>query len=144
MGQEYRHCAADNKECYTPRPAQRRESTVGDRMTHASPNRGVMIALAYLWPLAVVPLLMEPDDAEVQWHAKHGLVLLAAEILILIAFSTVTSLVSRTLFGVGCVLGLFVLFLWLAITLVHVAAILKGLGGGRLRVPHVSEYADRF
>jgi len=43
-----------------------------------SPNRGVMIVLAYLWPLALVPLLLEKHDPEVQWHAKHGIVLMIA------------------------------------------------------------------
>ena len=47
----------------------------------SSPNRGVMIVLAYLWPLALVPLLVEKQDAEVQWHAKHGLVLMVAELV---------------------------------------------------------------
>ena len=57
-------------------------------MPDSSSNRGVMIVLAYLWPLAIVPLLLEKDDADVQWHAKHGLVLLAAELLLLIACSS--------------------------------------------------------
>src|SRR5262249_27925078 len=39
------------------------------------PNRGMMIVLAYLWPLALVPLLLDKADPEAQWHAKHGLVL---------------------------------------------------------------------
>ncbi len=47
-------------------------------MADPSPDRGVMIVLAYLWPLALVPLLIEKHDAEVQWHAKHGIVLMAA------------------------------------------------------------------
>src|SRR5437870_4974725 len=55
------------------------------------PNRGLMIALAYLWPLAIVPLLLEKDDPEVQWHAKHGLVLMVAELVVLLAFVMVTS-----------------------------------------------------
>ena len=50
-------------------------------MTDATPgsvssNRNVMIVLSYLWLLALVPLLTEKDDKEVQWHAKHGLVLM--------------------------------------------------------------------
>ncbi len=28
------------------------------------PNRGVMIVVSYLWPLAFVPLLLEKQDAE--------------------------------------------------------------------------------
>ena len=47
----------------------------------ASPNRGVMIVLAYLWLLALIPLLVEKQDPEVQWHAKHGLVLMIAELV---------------------------------------------------------------
>ena len=31
-----------------------------------SGNRGVMIVLSYLWLLALVPLLVEKDDKEVQ------------------------------------------------------------------------------
>ena len=48
--------------------------------TGGSSNRGLMIALSYLWLLALIPLLVEKDDAEVQWHAKHGLTLLVAEV----------------------------------------------------------------
>src|SRR3982751_1289325 len=54
----------------------------------ASPNRGVMIVLAYLWALAIVPLLVEKHDPEVQWHAKHGLVLMAAELTLIVAYVT--------------------------------------------------------
>ncbi|MHC4711587.1 MAG: hypothetical protein ACYTA3_14595, partial [Planctomycetota bacterium] len=47
-----------------------------------SGNRGIMIVLSYLWILALIPLLAEKDDAEVQWHAKHGVVHLAAEVIL--------------------------------------------------------------
>jgi hypothetical protein len=113
---------------------------VGD----GSPNRGLMIVLAYLWPLALVPLLFEKDDPEVQWHAKHGIVLMVAEIIILIAFGMVTSIVSLATFGLGCVLSMFVIFLWIAILAVHVIAIITGINGKRFLVPGVSEYANRF
>lgn len=63
-------------------------------MPDSPSNRGVMIVLAYLWPLAIVPLLLEKDDADVQWHAKHGLVLLVAELVLLTGFAVLTSLVS--------------------------------------------------
>jgi hypothetical protein len=42
-----------------------------------SSNRTIMIVLSYLWILAIVPLLVEKEDKEVQWHAKHGIVLLS-------------------------------------------------------------------
>jgi hypothetical protein len=109
-----------------------------------SPNRGVMIVLAYLWPLAFVPLLLEKGDPEVQWHAKHGVVLMIAELVLLFAYITMTSLVSLATLGLGCILGMFVVFGWIGVLALHVAAILKGVNGGRLIVPHVSQYADRL
>jgi len=109
-----------------------------------SPNRGLMIVLAYLWPLAFVPLLLDKDDAEVQWHAKHGIVLMIAELVLLFAYIMVTSIVSLATLGLGCILGVFVVFGWIAILALHVAAILKGVNGGRLIIPYVSEYANRF
>jgi len=103
-----------------------------------------MIVLAYLWPLALVPLLLEKGDAEVQWHAKHGVVLMLAELVVLFAYLMVTSIVSLATLPLGCILGVFIVFGWVAVLALHVAAILKGVNGGRLIIPHVSEYADRF
>ena len=112
--------------------------------TEPSPNRGVMIVLAYLWPLAIVPLLVEKQDAEVQWHAKHGLVLMAAELVVILAYGLMSSLVSLATFGLGCVLIMFLVFAWVGILALHVVAILKGVNGGRLIIPGISEYANRF
>jgi hypothetical protein len=113
-------------------------------MTSASPNRGVMILLAYLWPLAIVPLVVEKQDAEVQWHARHGLVLMAAELVLLFALSFLTGMASMAMLGLGCALSLFAVLVWTAIVIVHIIAILKGLAGTRLIIPGVSTYADRF
>jgi uncharacterized membrane protein len=109
-----------------------------------SPNRGVMIVLAYLWPLALVPLLVEKNDPEVQWHAKHGLVLMIAELILLFGYILMTSIVSLRAWGLGCVLGLFLVFGWVAILALHVVAILKGVNGSRLIIPGLSDYADRL
>jgi uncharacterized membrane protein len=103
-----------------------------------------MIVLAYLWPLALVPLLVERQDAEVQWHAKHGVVLMIAELILLFAYIMMTTVVSLATFGLGCVLSIFLVFGWIAILAVHVVAILKGVNGTRLVIPGISEYANRF
>ena len=113
-------------------------------MSDASPNRGVMIVLAYLWLLALVPLLAEKQDAEIQWHAKHGIVLMAAELVLLFVYIVVTSLVSIASLGLGFILVLLVVFAWVGILGLHVLAILRGANGGRLIVPGVSRYADRW
>ena len=109
-----------------------------------SPNRGVMIVLAYLWPLALVPLLLEKRDPEVQWHAKHGLVLMAAELILIVAYVVLTSIVSLATLGLGCALSILLVFGWIGILALHVVAILKGVAGSRLILPGLSHYADRF
>jgi len=103
-----------------------------------------MIVLAYLWPLALVPLLVEKQDAEVQWHAKHGIVLMVAELILLFSYIFITSIVSLATLGLGCVLSLFLIFAWVGILAVHVVAILKGINGTRFIIPGISEYANRF
>ena len=109
-----------------------------------SPNRGVMIVLAYLWPLALVPLLLEKRDPEVQWHAKHGLVLMAAELILIVGYMAVASIVSMATLGLGCGLMFLLVFGWIGILALHVVAILKGVAGSRLILPGLSHYADRF
>lgn len=113
-------------------------------MSDPSPNRGLMIVLAYLWPLAVIPLLLEKQDTEVQWHAKHGLVLMMAELIVIVGYVTLTSVISLATFGFGCVLGLLLVFGWVGILALHLVAILKGVNGGRLIIPWISDYASRL
>jgi uncharacterized membrane protein len=115
-------------------------------MTDATPgsapssNRNVMIVLSYLWLLALVPLLTEKDDKEVQWHAKHGLVLMVAELFLWI----VISIVLGPLGIFGCVAVLFTPLLFLAQLALHVMCIVKGINGQRFTIPGLSEFASKF
>lgn len=106
-------------------------------------NKTLMLVLSYLGPLALIPFLTEKDDPEVQWHAKHGLVLLAAEVVVWIAISLVLVILPDGCFigGIGCVVWL---ALWIAILVVHVLCIVKATKGERFLVPGISQYADRF
>lgn len=109
-----------------------------------SSNRGIMIVLSYLWLLALVPLLVEKEDKEVQWHAKHGIVLMVAEIVLWIAITIVSFIISSVSMALGCVVTLLTFGLWLGILVVHVLCIVKGVNGQRFLIPGVSEYASRF
>ena len=109
-----------------------------------SSNRGTMIVLSYLWLLALVPLLVEKEDKEVQWHAKHGIVLMVAEIVLWIAITIVTFIISSISGALGCVVSLLTFGLWLGILVLHVMCIVKGVNGQRFLIPGVSDYADRF
>jgi uncharacterized membrane protein len=103
-----------------------------------------MIVLAYLWPLAFIPLLLDKDDAEVQWHARHGLVLMLAEIVAVFAYLALNFMISLAAFGLGCALVLLLMFGFVGILAVHIVAILKGINGQRLLIPVLSDYASRF
>ena len=112
-----------------------------------SGNRTIMIVLSYLGLLALIPLLVEKNDREVQWHAKHGLVLLVAEIALFIAYSILMWLVTNIPF-LGCIAGIVGGLLWFVIVIgilvIHIMCIVKGVNGQRFTLPYISEYADKF
>ena len=105
-----------------------------------SSNRNVMILLSYLWLLALVPLLTEKNDKEVQWHAKHGLVLMVVEMGLWLVYTAVFS--SLAIFG--CIAFLFSPLLILGQVVLHGMCIMKGINGQRLIIPGISEFADKL
>ncbi|HEX6898958.1 MAG TPA: hypothetical protein VF789_04560 [Thermoanaerobaculia bacterium] len=107
-----------------------------------SPNRTIMIVLSYLGLLALIPFLVEKNDREVQWHAKNGLLMFGAEVVIWILLSIFSTAVSFLDLGcTGCMLS--VVF-WLIVLVAHIVAIVKGVNGDRLVIPGLSQYVDRF
>ncbi len=103
-------------------------------------DQTVMLILAYLGILALIPLLVEKEDSEVQWHAKHGLTLMVGWIVL---FAGIAILAAMPV--VGAFLGCAVIpFLWLVILIVHIVAIVKALKGERLIVPVISDFADKW
>jgi uncharacterized membrane protein len=105
-----------------------------------SPNRKVMVILAYLWLLALIPFLVEKNDREVQWHAKNGLVLTAAEFVVWIAFVVVTALI-HFLACLGCFAHMAV---FLAFLVIRILCIVKATNGERFIIPVLSDYTDKF
>ena len=109
-----------------------------------SDNRTIMIVLAYLGLLALIPLLVEKDDPEVQWHAKHGLVLTVAWVAVFIALGLLNMVISAALPGVGC-LGCFLpIGAFIAVVIVQGLCIVKGIKGERFLIPTVSDFANRW
>jgi uncharacterized membrane protein len=104
-----------------------------------SQNRTVMIVLAYLWLLALIPLLVEKEDSEVQWHAKNGLVFTAAEFVVYVALMILTVIPA-----LGCLFALLFPLVGLGALVLHIIAIVKGVNGGRLVVPVLSDYTSKF
>lgn len=104
-----------------------------------SENRSLMIVLAYLWILFLVPLLVEKDDREVQWHGKHGMVLTIAEIILYAVIGILSSLPV-----VGCVTVFLFPVVGLLFLVVRVLCIIKGTSGERYQVPMLSQYVEKF
>ena len=112
-----------------------------------SSNRTIMIVLAYLGLLALIPLLVEKNDREVQWHAKHGLVLLVVEVALFIGLSIIGTIVGHipVIGCLGALVGALISFgLTIGILVVHIICIVKGVNGERFTLPYISQYADRF
>ena len=105
-----------------------------------SSDKTVMLVLSYLGILALVPLLVEKEDSEIQWHAKHGLTLIAGWIVLSVGIAVLAAMPV-----VGTFLGCAVVpLLWLVILMVHIVAIVKALKGERLMVPVISDFVDKW
>ena len=117
---------------YTPPPPPIGTPPTGT----ASPNRGIMLVLSYLWLLALIPFVVEKNDPEVQWHAKHGLVLTVAEFLLWVVVGIVTHIIPFA----GCVLWM----LWPLTLIFRIFLIIKATNGQRVLIPGISQYADQF
>ena len=119
-----------------PPPASPPPGTTGG----VSQNRTIMLILSYLGILALIPLLTEKDDTEVQWHAKHGIVLLVAWIVLWIVLFII-GMVPVVGQVIGCLLSI---VLPLGILAVHIICIIKAINGERFRLPFISDFADQW
>ena len=109
-----------------------------------SPNRSLMIVLSYIWLVNLVPLVTEKNDPEVQWHAKHGLVLMLAEWAVLFVLWMVHLAVAMVFAPLGCVFVFVQIAVWVGCWVLNIICMFKGVNGQRFLVPGVSQYADRF
>ncbi|MBK9089094.1 MAG: hypothetical protein IPL90_08645 [Holophagales bacterium] len=101
-----------------------------------SSNRSVMLVLSYLGILALIPLITEKNDREVQWHARHGLVLLVAYLIL-----TVGLFIASLVIGI---VGMLQLPLWLGYVVVIILCITNAVSGKRFLIPGLSDFAQKF
>ncbi len=104
----------------------------------ANSNKTLMLVLSYFGLLALIPLLTEKNDAEVQWHAKHGLVQFFFFVIIWVVIGIVTST------GLGCVFAFLYPIVGLVWMIVTILSILKAVKGERFIIPGLSEFANKF
>jgi uncharacterized membrane protein len=99
-----------------------------------------MLMLSYLGPLSLVPILAEKSDAEVQWHAKNGLVLFAA--------AAVVAMIGVFLFTILHIYGCVSMLLGVSAALIYGAfvaiGISRALRGERLVITGLTDLAGRL
>lgn len=109
----------------------------------ANSDRTLMIVLSYLWILALIPLLTKKDDSEVQWHAKNGLGILGAEIVVWLTF-WIIGIALRNSMAMGCGLGAIQCAVWLGFLVLRILALVKGVSGQRFRIPVITDFAEKL
>ncbi len=102
-------------------------------------NKTLMLVLSYLGLLAIIPFVVEKDDKEVQWHAKHGIVLLIAWAIVWAVL-----MVLGQLGVLACLAAILAPLLGLGWLVVTILCIMKAVNGQRFIIPGLSQYADKF
>lgn len=114
----------------------------------ASSDRQLMVALSYLGPLALIPYLTKKNDPdqELRWHAKNGMALFVADVVLWVVLTIITWGLSY-MGTAGCIggtiIGALQCLLWVALLGLHIYCLVKALGGQRVRIPVVTDFAEK-
>jgi uncharacterized membrane protein len=123
---------------YTPPPPPPPPPPGG---TAPSSDRTLMLVLSYVGILCLIPLLMKKDDPEVQWHAKNGTALFGAEVVLFIL--RIMLIFIRIPF-LGCGVSVITCVIWLGFLAISIIAIMKAVKGQRLRIPILTDFAEKM
>lgn len=115
------------------------EPTVPPPPSAPSSNKTLMLVLAYLFPLSLIPLLTEKEDRDVQWHAKHGIVIGVTFMILWVLYVILLNVPF-----VGCLTVFLAPVLGLAWLVVTILAIIKATQGQRFIIPGISDFANKF
>lgn len=92
----------------------------------------IQLVLAYIGLFSLIPLLTVKDSAFVQYHAKQGLVLFGA--LVLLGIIGMIPFIGWIIFCAA----------WVGYLVVAILGITKALKGERWNIPVVSDIAAKF
>lgn len=99
-----------------------------------------MVILSYAWLLSLIPFLTKKDDPDIQWHAKNGLVMAIAYTVVELVFWGIGHyfpLVACLTFFIPCLV-------FLGYVGAQIFAIIKAVNGQRLRIPMLTEMAEKM
>ena len=102
-------------------------------------DKTAMLILAYIWILALIPLLADKDE-EVQWHSKNGIVLMLAEVAVWII-----AMILGFVPVIGAIIGCGIMPLaFLGFVILRIVGIMKALKGEKLRLPVIADLVDQW
>ena len=95
--------------------------------------------LCYAPLLGVIPLFSKGSSREVRWHARNGLLLFGA-LVVVVACATAGSLLFQSR---GCLYSIGMFFLGVIYVIFATLGVVKAWQGERLMFPLLSRFADR-
>ena len=104
----------------------------------------LMLVLAYLYILFLVPLIAEKEDPQVQWHAKHGMILTIVEAVLQFGVYIMSFILSSISSVIGCITCFIPSLIWIAFLVIRIISIVKATKGQRFLIPGLSQYVDQF
>lgn len=109
-----------------------------------SSDRTLMLVLSYLGIFSLIPLLTKKEDPEVQWHAKNGLALTIAWVIVWAIFFVLGFFLRGVLAVAGCGLAAVECVIAVAFLVVDIMAMVKAVGGQRFRIPVVTDFSEKL
>jgi len=92
----------------------------------------IISAIGYIWLLFLVPLLLKKGNKYCEFHAKQGMVLFIASIILMVI-------------GVVPILGWIIAFFgWIAIIIFALLGFVNALQGKEWEMPYLSKYAKKI
>lgn len=104
----------------------------------------LMLVLAYLYILFLVPLIAEKEDPQVQWHAKHGMILTIVEAVLQFGVYIMSFILSSISSVIGCITCFIPSLIWIAFLVIRIISIVKATKGQRFLIPGLSQYVDQI
>ncbi len=105
-----------------------------------SSDRTLFLILSYVWLLSLIPLFVKKDDREIQWHAKNGLVMA----IVYTAIQIIISIAAHMSSAFACLTMLIPCLLFIAYAVVQVVCIVKAVNGQRMRIPMLTDFAEKM
>lgn len=92
-----------------------------------------MSILSYLGIFSLIPFFVKKDDPHIQWHAKQGVALFLASIVVMVALVILTIVLAfAKLSIVGSLLSL---VFWIGVLVLSILGMIKAAKGERWLMP---------